>query len=36
VPLPRPRRDDLLAVLDNGSYCEAITTGCCAVRSRLR
>jgi diaminopimelate decarboxylase len=29
--LPRLRRGDLLAVLDNGSYCEAITTDYCAV-----
>jgi diaminopimelate decarboxylase len=31
APLPRLRRGDLLAVLDNGSYCEAITTDYCAV-----
>ena len=31
VALPAPRRGDLVAVLDNGSYCEAITTDYCAV-----
>lgn len=29
--LPTPRRGDLIAVLDNGSYCEAITSDYCAV-----
>ena len=31
APLPQLRRGDLIAVLDNGSYCEAITTDYCAV-----
>ena len=29
--LPELRRGDLIAVLDNGSYCEAITSDYCAV-----
>ncbi len=29
--LPQPRRGDLVAVLDAGSYCEAITSDYCAV-----
>jgi diaminopimelate decarboxylase len=31
VLLPELRRGDLIAVLDNGSYCEAVTSDYCAV-----
>jgi len=31
VPLPPMERGDVLAVLDQGSYCEAITTDFCAI-----
>jgi diaminopimelate decarboxylase len=31
VELPQLRRGDLIAVLDNGSYCEAVTSDYCAV-----
>jgi diaminopimelate decarboxylase len=31
VVLPALRRGDLLAILDNGSYCEAVTSDYCAV-----
>lgn len=31
VPLPPIKRGDVLAVLDQGSYCEAITTDFCAI-----
>ncbi len=31
VPLPDLRRGDLIAMLDNGAYCEAVTSDYCAI-----